>query len=725
MTPVELVLSRLEGTRPTSNGWEAKCPAHDDDTPSLDIAEGDDGRALVDCKAHCSAESVLEAIHLKMRDLFPRNNGGNSLGVEIESYTYTDANGKRLFEVVRFNPKTFRQRLPDGRWGLHGVEPVLYRLPKVIESANSSGTIFVVEGERDVHTLEGLGATATTNPGGAGKWRKSYSESLRGANVAILPDNDDAGMRHAERVARSLHGVANAIKIVTLPGLRPKGDVSDWLQDHDAEELTELVKTTPMWDAPKPSEALVDGHPSDVPNDDDPISPTSDMANIKRFVDQHGTTSRWLTEKNRLVRYSRESGRWMFKGAFDLWQLTVKSIYTEASVEPDPERRKQLGAWARQCESTKRYRELVTGLQHLPDFNISVDAFDRDPFILNARNCALDLKSGRVEAREHRPDDYCFLQLGCDYDAHAVPVTFLTALNRSLPDEDIRRAFQVIMGQALIAKPIQKLPFITGIGNNGKTTFAEAISSVFGSYAKTIDAASLAESRRKGSDASPDIARLIGTRLAMVNDPKKGHHLAEGLIKNLTGGDTLPARFLYARDIFEFIFQGTVIVRCNHLPRFDGADYAMARRMLVVPFNVIIPNEERDEELRTKLREERSGILNWLLEGAIDYLDAGLRLPKAVEVATSAYIEQHDPVGRFEKQCLSFDAEGIIANGELEAAWHEWFENEEGKIERAPKGVPRTIRTLKDELKRRHPEIDLTYREKNMRGIKGISLRSE
>jgi len=182
VTPIELVLRKLDGVRTTPNGWEARCPAHDDDNPSLDIAIGDDGRVLLDCKAKCPTDpDVVGAMGITMRDLFPRKNGnGSSLGVEVEAYSYTDAEGKPLFEVVRFKPKDFRQRLPDGRWGLHGTKPVLYRLPKVIEAADRGRSVVVVEGEKDVATLEQLGATATTNPGGAGKWRKSYSESLRG-----------------------------------------------------------------------------------------------------------------------------------------------------------------------------------------------------------------------------------------------------------------------------------------------------------------------------------------------------------------------------------------------------------------------------------------------------------------------------------------------------------------------------------------------------------------
>lgn len=726
MTPAEVVLAKLEGVRKTSNGWEALCPVHDDRRASLSVAVGDDERALLDCKVGCAAESVVEAIGLTMQDLFaPRNGSGR--GRIVETYAYIDEHHETLYEVVRYEHKDFLQRRPDGNggwiWKLGDARRVLYRLPDVTEAVKKGDPVFVVEGEKDVHSLETLGLVATTNPGGASKWRPEYSESLRGARVVIIPDNDEPGRKHGEDVARSLCGIAKAIQLVVLPDLPPRGDISEWLASgHNRDELAKIVNATRPWTAQAETEAQQ--QTEEAPEHNDPLSRTSDIANVRRFVTQHWEICRWLAERRRFVRYSPKSGVWLLDEVFDLWEGTVKSIYAEASDALDRNRRKQLAEWARQCENTRRFRDMLVGLQQLPDFSISVDEFDRDPFVINARNCLLDLRRGRLETREHRPDDYCFLQLGCTYDPHAVPETFLAALKRSLPDEDIRLAFQVIMGQALVAKPIQRLPFITGRGGQGKTTFAEAIARVFGSYAKTIDAATLAESHRNGAAPSPDIARLAGARLVMANDPKKNQHLAEGLVKNLTGGDTLTARYPYGRDLVEFVFHGTFVVRTNHLPRFDGGDYAMARRMLVIPFDVTIPAKERDEELPAKLEGESTGILNWLLEGAIAYLDAGLQLPKAVERATGAYIRSHDPLGRFVDERTKFDADGIVTNAELGETWQQWYEAEEGKLDHAPRSVPRTVRALKSELKRRFPQLE-NKRQSSDRGLKGLSLLSE
>ena len=241
-TPVELVLSRLPDAKKTADGWMARCPAHEDRVASLAIGEGKDGRALVKCMAGCHTPDVVAAVGLTMADLAPPD--GQSSAAErriLATYDYTDEAGDVLFQVVRFAPKDFRQRRPDGNggwiWSLDKdadkkplpkpTRRVLYRLPKVFAAARAGGLVFVVEGEKDVHSLEQLGLTATCNPHGAGKWRDAYSLSLKGARVAILPDNDEPGRVHARAVLASLtdHGIPCAI--IEIPMLPAGGDASD------------------------------------------------------------------------------------------------------------------------------------------------------------------------------------------------------------------------------------------------------------------------------------------------------------------------------------------------------------------------------------------------------------------------------------------------------------------------------------------------------------------
>jgi len=160
--------------------------------------------------------------------ILPLNGKGHG---EIECvYPYRDASGKVIYEVVRFrNPKDFRQRRPGQTtgWSIKGIEPVLYRLPEILAAAPDR-IIWICEGEKDVDNLVARGRIATCNSGGAGKWRDSYSEVLRGRHCRISPHNDEKGRQHAQQVAQSLAGKASTVKIVELPGLAPKGDISDW-----------------------------------------------------------------------------------------------------------------------------------------------------------------------------------------------------------------------------------------------------------------------------------------------------------------------------------------------------------------------------------------------------------------------------------------------------------------------------------------------------------------
>jgi putative DNA primase/helicase len=235
------------------------CPAHDDHDPSLDVAEGNDGRPLVICRSHgCSYEEICAAIGWETG-----GSGGDAWTPSdpvVAIYPYEDEQGKLLFEVCRTASKGFPLRRPDTtsasgyRWGLDGTRRVLYRLPGLLEAARTHRGVFVVEGEKDVDALAQLGLVATCNPGGAGKWRPEYAEFLRGTHVVVVPDADHAGREHAQAVAKSLLGIADSVRILDLaPNVEDKSDASDFLAGARSEQernqaralLVQLARDTP------------------------------------------------------------------------------------------------------------------------------------------------------------------------------------------------------------------------------------------------------------------------------------------------------------------------------------------------------------------------------------------------------------------------------------------------------------------------------------------------
>ena len=247
------VVGHFPGAKRGRDGWMARCPAHEDRRDSLSITAKPD-RTLLHCHAGCAPEAVAGAAGLSLADLFVRAPSSSDAGRPsiAETYDYTDESGTLLYQVVRYLPKDFRQRRPDGNggwiWKLDDVPRVPYRLPQLVKGVQSRRLVPIVEGEKDVHSLATLGVFATCNAGGAGKWSADLSEHFRDARVVILPDNDEAGHRHAVDVASKLHGIAAEVRIVELPGLPPKGDVSDWINTGGtADQLKELVRAAPTW----------------------------------------------------------------------------------------------------------------------------------------------------------------------------------------------------------------------------------------------------------------------------------------------------------------------------------------------------------------------------------------------------------------------------------------------------------------------------------------------
>lgn len=254
MNPATLA-ERLSARR-NGAGWTARCPAHEDRVASLSIGTGRDGRVLLHCHANCDTEAIARAAGLEMADLFPDDDRPSKPTI-ASKYDYRDADGRLVYQVVRFSPKGFRQRQPNGSggwlWNLKGVDRLPYRLPELL-AADPRWPVFIVEGEKDADRLADRGLVATCNAGGAGKWSGSFAAHLRGRPVVILPDNDDPGRKHAQAVARSLQGAAKSVRIVELPGLPEKGDVSDWLADGgDADTLVSIARETEEFDAAEPS----------------------------------------------------------------------------------------------------------------------------------------------------------------------------------------------------------------------------------------------------------------------------------------------------------------------------------------------------------------------------------------------------------------------------------------------------------------------------------------
>lgn len=238
-----------------NDGYYVHCPCHEDESPSLCITNGTD-KPLYICRAGCDQAAVTKALKPYRDKINPSEDNGGAPAAPaapkqiIAEYNYLDEKSKLLYQVVRYEPKDFRQRKPDATaqggwmWKLGNTRKILYRLPEILKEKIG---VAVVEGEKDVLALVEIGIPATCNAGGAGKWRRSYSESLRGKNVYIIADRDGPGRRHAEDVASQLFGLASSIRVLEPPF--PHKDTSDWIEKGKADRtaIISTIKATPEW----------------------------------------------------------------------------------------------------------------------------------------------------------------------------------------------------------------------------------------------------------------------------------------------------------------------------------------------------------------------------------------------------------------------------------------------------------------------------------------------
>ena len=315
--------------------------------------------------------------------------------------------------------------------------------------------------------------------------------------------------------------------------------------------------------------------------------------------------------------------------------------------------------WATTSGNSPKLKAMLE--QSAPDCTVKVEELDADPWVLNLPNGVLDLRNlpkgadagggdepGSGGLMNHDPLRLISKIAGAAYDPDAGCPIFDAFLARILPDASVRLFLQRWFGYSLSGSTAEQcLVFLYGTGSNGKSTLVEVIMRVLGDYAMTLNFSSLYhDDRKRGSDATPDIAQLPGARMVLASEPEAGVRFSEALIKTLTGDARIKARNLNL-GFFDFAPEFKLTLAGNHKPSVRGQDEGIWRRVNLVPFDVQVPKAERDKRLPEKLKAEYPGILNWLLDGLRMYLEDGLQPPEAVAAATEKYRSESDPIGQF------------------------------------------------------------------------------
>ena len=397
---------------------------------------------------------------------------------------------------------------------------------------------------------------------------------------------------------------------------------------------------------------------------------TTDLGNSERFVADHGQDLRYCYPWGRWLMWT--GARWERDDAGKVHRLakeTVRGIYREASEAQDEGRRKALAQHATRSEAESKVRAMLElAKSELP---VTPDELDANPWLLNAENGTIDLRSG--ELREHRREDLITKITPVEYRPDAPAPAWDAFLERVLPGEELRGFVQRAAGYSATGDTSEQCLFINhGTGANGKSTFQEAISAALGDYSMRAPTEMLLAKRAGG--IPNDIARLKGARFVAASETEEGRRLAESLVKDLTGQDTITARFMRG-EFFDFKPTHKLWLSTNHKPEIRGTDNAIWRRIRLIPWSVTIPPAEQDKKLPVTLRRELPGILAWIVRGCLEWRRKGLQAPDEVRRATVEYRAEMDVLAGFVSECCEEGADFWDYSKDLYDKYKLWCED--------------------------------------------------
>jgi putative DNA primase/helicase len=401
---------------------------------------------------------------------------------------------------------------------------------------------------------------------------------------------------------------------------------------------------------------------SDLPDAEPDFGSTeADLANARRLAAQFGDQLRYVVPWKKWLCW--DSTRW----APDDTGQAVR--YAKQVADELPGTLKGGGPSRTQTAAGINAMLSLAGTE--PGIALTPKSLDADPYLLNVGNGTVDLHTGQLRA--HDPADLITKICGASYHKDATAPGFTEFMETVQSDPVMRDFLARLFGHALIGKVVEHvLAVCYGAGANGKTTLVEAVTKTFGDYARPVDPGLLID---RGEVHPTSTAALFGLRLAVTHETDAGRRLAEGTVKRLTGGDKITARRM-REDFWDFDPSHTIVMHTNHKPTVAGTDEGIWRRLRMIPFDVVIPEEQRDGKLPERLALEVDGILTWLINGHRQWQDHGLAEPTKVTAATEAFRGESDMLGLFISERCMLGAYATVQSSELFAAWCEWCKRE-------------------------------------------------
>lgn len=385
----------------------------------------------------------------------------------------------------------------------------------------------------------------------------------------------------------------------------------------------------------------------------------TDTGNAHRMYDKFGKIIRY--SYNRKKWYFWDGKVWVLDESGEIKKLAdeiCEDLKAEAWEIQDEDIQEQALKWAKRTAGSTAKEAMIKECQHLNDVPASPDDFDAYTDFLNCQNGIINLRNGEL-----LPHDSNFMMskiCNAEYDIKKrKPKRWLQFLDEiTAGDKDLQNYIQKCIGYSISGSNREQCAyFLYGMGNNGKSTFLDTIADLLGSYSSNAQPDTIMLQSRLGSSgggANSDIARLKSARFVTCEEPTEGVRLNEGLLKQLTGGSKVTCRFLYG-DEFEYTPEFKIWVATNHKPTVRGTDFGIWRRIKLIPFEVNIPKEKVDKNLKYKLRQEFPQILAWAVEGCLKWQAEGIEDPVAVAEATKGYKQEMDLIATFVEQCIEVD----------------------------------------------------------------------
>ena len=707
LEPTEFLTHFSHVKRVGGSQWCADCPACGDKKQHLYINFAPDGKILLDCKKGCTFAEIVAAVDIPQKEMFgeaPHHGGGSNPWELLREHCYTDISGnilgkKQIYKKPDGNKSAVWYRLENGRYikGLGGLKFPPYHLHKF---TRTNGTLVIVEGEKDVETVERLGIAATTSPNGAGaKWRKEYNKYLVDRNVVIITDNDEAGEKYGRETAERVRSSAAAVKLIRSADIYPdvphKGDISDIAEilgdERTKQLLTEAVtrseKYTPAPVQPKSDPTAY----SYTEKPDDPLY--KKITELKRRAETFAPNDRGNSELFSVLfgetcRYNVTAKEWyVYRDGF--WQADTGGMMTSRLAK---DMHRQLIRYSATITDEGKQKAFLDNLNKMSRLNVrenmikdardlncfKAEELDRNIWLFNCKNGTYDLKNGYF--RKHSPNDLISRMSNVFYDENAECPDFEKFFREILMNDTAKMRFlQTVFGYSLTGDTSEECFFILygATTRNGKGTLMETIGHMMGGdagYAATAQPETFARNKKRDSrQASGDIARLKGVRFLNVSEPEKGMQLDAALIKTMTGRDTITARHLHERE-FQFTPNFKLCMNTNYLPQINDDTVFGSNRIRVVTFERHFGENEQDRRLKDRLisPENISGLFNWCLKGLERWKSEGLFIPETVKTATEQYRNSSDKQAIFFNECMIADSSTAVKAKDVFDVYRAW-----------------------------------------------------